>query len=363
MRILIGNRLQKTSTNNQKIYFKSIAGFTIVELLVVIVVIGILASITMVSYSGISTKANIAALQSDLANSSNILKMYNANYGSYPTALNSSTKCPTAPTADGSLCLKISGGSTFTYTSNGTTFGLTETNTSGIVYNITDNTSAAAGALPVTLAISAGSNGTVNIVANQSYSPGSTPTITATPNYGYTFDSWTGNTGCSGVASHAITMDTDKSCVANFKSDPNWIAGIAATALAGKFVRSTNLGSIIQFKTDNSAIESPQGATNLDPNYLSNMTLVSPQTNPGVDFSVYPAQNACKAIGGRLPNVQELVAIYTDRTSYGNNFPTDYRYWSATEWLSNLARVVLLGSGGVDYASKAESNYARCVLG
>jgi len=38
--------------------------FTIIELLVVIVVIGILAVITIVSYTGISQKANNAAMQS-----------------------------------------------------------------------------------------------------------------------------------------------------------------------------------------------------------------------------------------------------------------------------------------------------------
>lgn len=39
-------------------------GFTIVELLVVIVVIGILASITIVSYSGVTSRANTASAQS-----------------------------------------------------------------------------------------------------------------------------------------------------------------------------------------------------------------------------------------------------------------------------------------------------------
>ncbi|MDK2899387.1 MAG: hypothetical protein PWQ10_574, partial [Patescibacteria group bacterium] len=41
--------------------------FTIVELLVVIVVIGILAAITIVSYTGITGKANEAAIQSELS--------------------------------------------------------------------------------------------------------------------------------------------------------------------------------------------------------------------------------------------------------------------------------------------------------
>lgn len=45
------------------------SAFTIVELLVVIVIIGILAAITIVSYSNVSQKAMNAAIQSDLTNS------------------------------------------------------------------------------------------------------------------------------------------------------------------------------------------------------------------------------------------------------------------------------------------------------
>ncbi|MGB4420840.1 MAG: prepilin-type N-terminal cleavage/methylation domain-containing protein, partial [Candidatus Saccharimonadales bacterium] len=61
-------------------------GFTIVELLVVIVVIGILAAITVVSYTGISQKAIAVSLQSDLASAKKKLQMYYTDYGSYPTA-------------------------------------------------------------------------------------------------------------------------------------------------------------------------------------------------------------------------------------------------------------------------------------
>jgi general secretion pathway protein G len=47
---------------------KNISGFTIVELLIVIVVIGILAAITTVAYSGVQNKASDAAVTSDLRN-------------------------------------------------------------------------------------------------------------------------------------------------------------------------------------------------------------------------------------------------------------------------------------------------------
>jgi len=117
------------------------AAFTIVELLVVIVVIGILASITIVSYANISSKALAASLQSDLSNASTQLKMYYATYGSYPTSMTGN--CPTAPTADSAFCIKSSANNTLTYTSiASTTFHLTATD-NNVSYAITDTTSPA----------------------------------------------------------------------------------------------------------------------------------------------------------------------------------------------------------------------------
>jgi prepilin-type N-terminal cleavage/methylation domain-containing protein len=71
------------------------AGFTIVELLVVIVVIGILAAITIVSYNGITTRANTVSAQSAAQNVIQKIEIYNAERGAYPYASTDLTTDPT----------------------------------------------------------------------------------------------------------------------------------------------------------------------------------------------------------------------------------------------------------------------------
>lgn len=59
-------------------------GFTIVELLIVVVVIAILASITIVSYNGITQRANDTVVQSDLKTIAQQLEIYRVTNGVYP---------------------------------------------------------------------------------------------------------------------------------------------------------------------------------------------------------------------------------------------------------------------------------------
>jgi len=69
--------------------------FTIVELLVVIVVIGILATITAVSYSGINEKAKESALKTSLTNASRLMAISTLdNEDMAPTSIPSEFKSP-----------------------------------------------------------------------------------------------------------------------------------------------------------------------------------------------------------------------------------------------------------------------------
>ena len=60
-------------------------GFTIVELLIVIVVIAILAAITVVAFNGIQNRSKNAKTVSAVTAWSKAIKLYNADTGSWPT--------------------------------------------------------------------------------------------------------------------------------------------------------------------------------------------------------------------------------------------------------------------------------------
>ena len=60
-------------------------GFTIVELLIVIVVIAILASITVAAFSGVTNRANDTVIQSDLTNFAKAVNIYAPTHlGAFP---------------------------------------------------------------------------------------------------------------------------------------------------------------------------------------------------------------------------------------------------------------------------------------
>ncbi|MGW8185269.1 MAG: hypothetical protein ACWGHO_04145 [Candidatus Moraniibacteriota bacterium] len=82
------------------------------------------------------------------------------------------------------------------------------------------------------------------------------------------------------------------------------------------------------------------------------------------DFSAYyPARQACKAVGGRLPTVAELQCIFSYKSSFGNNFSSSTYYWNAEEYSTTQARVVSSYNNSTYYYGKTDSRPFRCVRG
>lgn len=63
---------------------QTLNGFTIVELLIVIVIIGILAAITIVSYNGVTVRARDSARAQGLASIKQALLRYDVEHGGVP---------------------------------------------------------------------------------------------------------------------------------------------------------------------------------------------------------------------------------------------------------------------------------------
>lgn len=72
--------MQKRRVGNQ-------AGFTIVELLIVIVVIGILAAITIVAFTGVQQRGRDNVRMQDVASIRKALELHKAEHGQYPVAV------------------------------------------------------------------------------------------------------------------------------------------------------------------------------------------------------------------------------------------------------------------------------------
>ena len=94
---------------------KKLSGFTIVELLIVIVVIAILATISIVAYRGIQERTRAAEVSAGLNQAKKKLELYKVDNGNYPT---------TGNLADAGV---IDKDVSYQYTSDGTNYCLTGT--------------------------------------------------------------------------------------------------------------------------------------------------------------------------------------------------------------------------------------------
>lgn len=116
-----------------KPFLKKQAGFTIVELLIVVVVIAVLAAISIVAYTGIQNRAHDATVQSELRSIGQSLSVYQFDVGSYPT----STGTLDAVNIRAARSSYDTDASNFLYCQNsGTTYALIARSESGTIYYI-----------------------------------------------------------------------------------------------------------------------------------------------------------------------------------------------------------------------------------
>jgi len=98
-------------------------GFTLIELMIVVAIIGILSAIAIPLYANIQQRARIAKAQADARTLVSAISMYSATFGSLPGALANLTAANTISGVSGGPFMKSvpnspSGWSAYAYTSN-----------------------------------------------------------------------------------------------------------------------------------------------------------------------------------------------------------------------------------------------------
>lgn len=104
---------------NLKIKCKSALAFTLIEILIAIVIVGLLATITSVVYVSVLSKTDESRLSSDLESAKNELSKFREINGEYPVTIDCNI-----PDSGTNKCIKSAHGGTFTYSTVDDTYTL-----------------------------------------------------------------------------------------------------------------------------------------------------------------------------------------------------------------------------------------------
>lgn len=231
-------QLQRLSSNGQPTALPSrhaSQGFTIVELLIVIVVIAILAAVTIVSYNGVQQRARTATVLSDLNGAAKTLSLANITNSAYPVDLttaklkasNGTAYQYTYTAADNSYCLTAIN-STIAYMSSSSNPTPTAGLCSGHTATVASSLSCAAGYIVVPGSSLYGTNDfcVMKYEAKNNGSNSAVSTAASTPwvNISQTSAITTATAACSGC--HLITESEWLTIAQNVLSvASNWSGG------------------------------------------------------------------------------------------------------------------------------------------
>jgi len=110
--------------------------------------------------------------------------------------------------------------------------------------------------------------------------------------------------------------------------DGAWLSGRPGTEMANKQVYFVDM-PYAKWGPWQSTCTGPQCEPHTSLDSLTRSTLVS---DNNVDFSLYPARNACKVIGGRLPDKDEQAELFNSSSYYGITFAPSNYYWTSMQY-------------------------------
>jgi len=130
----------------RKLLKRKIFGFTLIELIVVITIIAILAAISLITYSSIQRRANVASIQNSLRDVSKQLSVFQVVNGNLPDT----TDC-SHPDSVTNMCINSSNNEFVEYSTNKNNeqYYYVTIEKNGYSYNIDESGTILAGAAPV----------------------------------------------------------------------------------------------------------------------------------------------------------------------------------------------------------------------